>query len=355
MARSSGIFGMIGDVQRISRTIQRESKRMEKKQKREMKAMQKAAQKQQINNFKDAAEVEKNEAIELRERLMRIHAELELENDVNILTDTNDVDFNIEKPIEPILELIPPKPEYQSSFIGKLFSSFETKNKAEYEESLKRWESSVSVIKQRNEKLLENYNKEVQNWERKKVEFEEDRVKYNNDLETLNQKFINGEKEGIEKYFELLLDNIDYPIDMGWDFEVIYNETGKTLTINYILPNSDVIPTLKNVTYVATKKDYTRTYISDKGLKDAYSELIYGTVLGVIDLVFRNDKNMLDKIIFDGILDNINPTTGLNDKLVFLSLEAKKEQILGLNLDKVDYMKCFKALGGFVSLNIING
>ncbi|NYV27979.1 hypothetical protein HP397_04000 [Streptobacillus felis] len=354
MARNSGIFGIIRDVQRISRTIQRESKRMEKKQKREMKAIQKAEQRMQINSYKDIAEDEKNEAIELREKLMRIHQEIEIVGQVDILKDTNDIEFNIEKPVEPILEKLPLKPEYKSSIMGKLFSSFEDKNKAQYEDDVKVWENSVEKIKEKNDNILEQYKKEMLEWERKKIEFENDREKYNNNLGSLHQKYLDGEKEGVEKHFELLLDNMEYPIDMGWDFNVAYNESDKTLTINYVLPNKDVIPTLKNVTYVTTKKDFNRTYISDKALKEAYTELIYGTVLGVVDKVFRNDNNLVNTIIFDGLLDDINPATGLSNEITFLSLTVNKEHILSLNLDKVDYLKCFKSLNGIVSLNIIN-
>ena len=64
----------------------------------------------------------------------------------------------------------------------------------------------------------------------------------------MNDRYNKNEQEAVEEYFELVLDAIEFPYEgLEGDYDLEYNELSKILVLDYVLPNIDVIPDLKNM------------------------------------------------------------------------------------------------------------
>jgi len=302
---------------------------------------------------------------------------------------------NLTKPIKGVLKPIPLitdvnlplKPDINSlrylpqlSLIDKLFVSRRRKKELtkrdEYQRDYIKWEEDC---KQKNTeynnlcKDVELYNKKVEvdfnndtisyenlkkhhieenqklvaDWEKRKAEFYKQQEEYNAKIDKLKEAYLNQSEEAILEYCERVLSNSEYPDSFPQKFEIEYNLTNKILIIEYELPSIECFPKIKDVKYLAARKELKETYISDSQLNKMFDDAMYKITLRTIHELFEADKaNALDAISFNGWVNAINKATGKTENNCIVSIQVKKEEFLEIDLSNVDPKTCFKNLKG---------
>lgn len=322
---------------------------------------------------RERAAIEKQQKKELAEKLT-IEATLQLENIEKTLLHTLSVNDKINwdelkdttkysepKPVEPTEIEIPKEPSisdiiYQPKIglLDKIFPSRKNKKmeemntlfKADYE----KWQKQKESIIKTNIKLKEKYEKELKEWNKKKEIFLKEQEKNNNKVEELKEKYLKGIPSAIIEYCDLVLSKSIYPDSFPQDFEIDYNEQNKTLIVEYILPSTEHLPTLKEVKYIQSRDDFKEIHLSKTAKNKMYDNLIYQITLRTIHELFEaDDIDAIQSIVFNGWVKSIDKATGKKIESCILTIQTAKNEFEEINLEHVDPKLCFKNLKGIGS------
>ena len=119
------------------------------------------------------------------------------------------------------------------------------------------------------------------------------------------------------------------------------------LVVDYEFPSIEMIPSLKEVKYVAVRSEFKEIFISEAQLKKTYDEVLYQVALSTIHRLFATDDvNGLASVIFNGWVQSIDRASGVETHPCIMSVQASKDEFLALNLRQVDPRLCFKKLKG---------
>ncbi len=190
-------------------------------------------------------------------------------------------------------------------------------------------------------KLLEN------NWEKEKIEYLTAQEEHNKKVDILKDLYFQRDANSIIEYCELVLNNSEYPDSFPKNFNLEYNPDNRILIIEYVLPSPENFPKLSEVKYIATKKELKEYYISDNQLSKLYDNAIYNICLRTLHEIFEADKaDAIVLLVFNGWVESVNKATGKNVNNCIVSVQARKEDFLQIELANVDPKACFKSLKG---------
>lgn len=300
-------------------------------------------------------------------------------------TEKNPTDYlenilnNISKPLKSELVTLPVKPDINSkefnieiTFYDKLFSN-RRKRKGKfiddkYNHALRTWENQCKEVELKNSKIemdyqntkieYENRRKHyieenqilVEDWEKRKLDFYNQQEEYNSKIDKLKEDYLNQSEEAIIEYCERVLNNSEYPDSFPQIFDIEYNPTNKILILEYELPSIECFPKIKDVKYIATRKELKENYISDAQLDKMFDDAMYKITLRTIHELFEADAaNALEAISFNGWVKAINKATGKEENNCILSIQVKKSEFIEIDLANVDPRTCFKNLKGVAS------
>src|SRR5690606_3254981 len=111
-----------------------------------------------------------------------------------------------------------------------------------------------------------------------------------------------------------------------------------------------VIPTLKEVKYIAARNELKEYHISESQKAKIYDEVIYQITLRTIHELFESDKaEALSALVFNGWVKTLNKATGKPVNSCIVSVKVDKVEFEEIDLSKVDPKSCFKNLKGIGS------
>ncbi len=154
----------------------------------------------------------------------------------------------------------------------------------------------------------------------------------------------------IGQYFKLTLDISQYPAFFPMkQIRMAHNPEVKELVVEYDLPSFDTImPTVKNYRYIKTRdeiqvKELTAT--DKKKLNALYEKIIAAIALRSLHILFGADHmQALDLVVFNGMIDTVDKSTGRDVRLCLISVQVDKEAFIKLDLTRVDTKACLKHL-----------
>ncbi|GKU30431.1 restriction endonuclease [Clostridium folliculivorans] len=313
-----------------------------------------------------------------------IEAESELKEVENILLSILDIssavdwevlkkkeDFKVHSPIKPSLPKylqMPVEPDKNSkefqprlTFLSKFFEFLRNKAisksedifKAAYEswqEEYKRAKSTNNQIKSEYSKVLANYNKEFEDWENKKAAYYKKQTEYNTKIDELRSRYHSHDVSAVLEYCEIVLNKSLLPEFVHKNFEIDYNPNSKILIVDYMLPNIEDFPNIKEVKYVTSKKELKTTYQTTSFMEKLFDATVYKLILRILHEEFEADvANAIDAISLNGLINYLNKATGKYETACIASIQVKKEYFNLMNLEKVDAKDCFKNLKGIGS------
>lgn len=305
--------------------------------------------------------------------------------DRKIFTEKNPNDFlqvtlsKISKPVKGDLLSFPAKPDRNSSeyqikitFFDKLFSSRRIKKEKviddKYNYAIRNWEKQCKEIELKNYQIekefeknnieyekkrkhcIDKNNRLVESWEKRKAEFYKQQEEYNSKIDKLKEDYLNQNEEAITEYCERVLINSEYPDSFPKKFEIEFNPANKILIVEYELPSIECFPKIKEVKYIAARKELKETFISDSQLNKMFDDAMYKITLRTIHELFEADTaNAIDAISLNGWIKSINKATGKEEYNCILSIQVQKNEFFQIDLANVDPKTCFKNLKGVAS------
>jgi restriction system protein len=232
--------------------------------------------------------------------------------------------------------------------------SIENKNAALHAD----WERAVERTKTENtgriswwgkncEQIRAKHGDAMKEWEQRKEKFYEDQKEINAAIDMRRESYMSREQEAVADYCDAVLSNSIYPDYFPKEWDMDYNAATRTLVVEYALPAPEALPTLKEVQYIQSKDNYKETHLSEKEREAIYDSLLYQMALRTIHELFESDTaDALDAVAFSGIVTALEKTTGHDVTACVLSVLARKEPFMQINLAGIDPKACFKSLKG---------
>ena len=308
-----------------------------------------AKDKEQKNNLANekTAEAEKDIAIlqNILNETLNINDEIDWESLKNYedFSDPKPAPYII--PTEPKIEELKYRQKY--GLLDQFSSSRKEKKK---KKAMDLFQHDHNLWEKKNELGRQQYESLIQNWHNRKENFEKKQFENNHSIEEKKKNYLNCDSEALNDYFDMVLSNSNYPDYFPRSYELEYNETNKSIVVDFQLPAIDSLPTLKQVKYIKTKDEFSETHLSQTQLNSIYDNLLYQITLRTIHELIESDTvGAIEFVVFNGYVNSIDPATGNNKNSCILSIQAKRDEFLNINLANVDPKACFKSLKGIGS------
>lgn len=319
-------------------------------------------EKEEIEINKEWARTRTNEAQEENNQLnnLLLHT---LEKDNAIDWDryryTKITEYYQPKPSRPKIKIIAPKPnindqKYKPSFslINLIFPELRKRKKADSKNRIKQdyddWKRIKQEADQYNKTQEVEFVERLKKWEMDEKSYLDEERALNERVMEVKKRYHNKDQDAIVDYYELVLDGTATTCFPG-EWEIDYQADSKTLIIDCSLPDLDCLPTIKSIKYIANRKEFSETHLSNTALNKLFDSVLYQISLKTIHALYDADViNALASIVFNGWVDTTDKATGHNVKSCIMSLQASKDEFLAINLENIEPKACFKHLKGVV-------
>jgi restriction system protein len=196
----------------------------------------------------------------------------------------------------------------------------------------------------------ESYRNQLKSWEKEQAEFLKKQEEQNAAVDQQKEWYLSGSPDAIAAYCDMVLSNSEYPDFLPQEYELDYNPETRILVVDYSLPAPENIPTLVEVKYIASRDEFTEKYMSESQSSKLYDDLLYQLTLRTIHELFEADViNALATIVLNGYVCSIDKGTGQEAIACVLSIQARRDEFMSVNLANVDPKVCFKQMKGIGS------
>ena len=221
------------------------------------------------------------------------------------------------------------------------------KQAEKYDAATAKWKKNVTSSKRENVRRQAMLAERQTQWDKRKNAHDTKKQRFNSLVDEFDRKYREKDTEAIVEYCELVLHNSEYPDSFPKDYELQYNPQNGIVVVEYALPRQRDIPTLLSVSYVKSRDETKEKHISAVEVRRLYDATLYQIALRTIHELFEADVvEAISSIVFNGIVTDINPSTGKSQTNCIMSIQASKKDFLDLDLANVDPKKCFRALKG---------
>ncbi len=219
-----------------------------------------------------------------------------------------------------------------------------------FERDEEQWQAKLDEVTRRDEARQATLITEQTEWNAQEADYRARQDSANADVDAFRRSYDqwNGtDSRAIAEHAELVLNSSQYPDWLAIDFELGYSADTKTIVVEYRLPSEESIPTLKSVTYVQSRDEMKQTSLSGREKMALYESVLHQIGLRTIHELYEADQvSALDAVVFNGWVESIDPATGQLRDSCIMSVQARREEFLALNLAEVEPRACFRALKG---------
>ena len=250
-----------------------------------------------------------------------------------------------------------PAPAYTPphfNILDRIFSSMRERKEEmaqiAFRRALKKWQDESKKADREDASRQKALNSEQQDWEAEAAEYKRRQDSANAEVDAFRRshKHWNGQdSHPIEKHAELVLNGSVYPDWMAVDFDLGFNFDTKTMVVEYRLPLEESMPTVKSVTYVQSRDELKQSHVSAREKSALYESVLYQLALRTIHELYEADEiSAFDAVVFNGWVENVDPATGQRGEGCIMSVQARRDEFLGLNLAEIEPRACYRALKG---------
>ena len=255
------------------------------------------------------------------------------------------------KASQPISE---PDPLYFHAKLGILDRVFAFRRKskedaasAKYRSVVDAWKQEVKSVEAANREASLQYQHASMDWTARRQLFAQKQVEEHLQVEAERRKYLSGDVDSLEAYFFVVLDGLDTPVEWPQCASINFVAETGLLEVDFELPPIGLMPTIKEIKYVATKREFREVHFSDTQTRKLYDNVLYQLALGVLHRLFVTDEaDAIRAICFNGWVEAIDKSTGVETHPCIMSVQSTKDEFLSLNLSQVDPRACFKKLKG---------
>lgn len=221
-------------------------------------------------------------------------------------------------------------------------------------EDLAAWEAGCEKIAGRNAAAEAAYKAESKAWRARSDAHDAAQAEHNRMVANLSLSAVRGEAKALATQVHIALTRSRFPEPFATEFEVEYSSETHTCLIDFVLPSPDQMPTLRDVRYVQTRKEFTEKHLSDAERARMYDETLYKAALAILHIAFASDgARHIQRVTLNGWVDYVDRATGTDERSCILSVAANKADIDRIDFDRVDPKECFKALKGVAASKLI--
>ena len=282
---------------------------------------------------------------------------------------------SLKPPQEPLPRELPPEPDmgsmkYQAkiSFWDAFSSKRSALRKQEaqnlYTVDQRAWQDKCSKIQRFNEQLQTDYKaavirtekdhrRRVREWEERRAQFRSKQGEQNKKINQRRADWQAGKRAAVETYCDMVLSGSQYDECCPQEFELEYSDDNGILIVDYQLPAPDALPTLMEVKYVISRKEFVEKHLPQTKQRKLYDDLLYQISLRTVHELFEADTaRSLAAVVFNGYVTSIDKRTGKKATACVLSVQADREALGEMDLKHVDPKACFRALSGVGSAKL---
>ncbi len=241
---------------------------------------------------------------------------------------------------EPAPDPLAYQPELPSG-LNKLFG------KAKYQQAVADAEAAFA------RDLTQHQDREsyrLQQYQQAKSAYDASVAQQHADVATFAAAYRAGDPEAVVAYCELVLGARLYPEGISPVYKLAYVPESRQLVIEFELPTAMIVPTVKNYRYVKTSDTVTETARPLAQTRSLYASVVAQLTLRTIgELLAADTAGHLDAIVFNGVVDTIDPGSGRPIRPCLITLRTTKETFNQLDLRQVEPLACLKHLSASVS------
>jgi restriction system protein len=216
-----------------------------------------------------------------------------------------------------------------------------------FQDAMNAWEAACTKIKHANADTEKRDARLLSSWMADRDAFIKNQEAQHQRIDQTRKLYDERDKDAIEFHAEELLNQSQYPAGFPQERTLEYQPEAKVLVIDFELPNLAALPRTKDVKYVATRSEFQETPVSDIWLRKTYDEVLYQMALRTLHEIFCADEaDAFVSVVFNGWVRSIDKSTGAETHACIMSLEARKDEFLAINLEHVEPKACFKKLKG---------
>lgn len=236
--------------------------------------------------------------------------------------------------------------------LDKWKKSIERSNK-KYEERLKAYEKECSIYKKRYSAWQDDEKRRLDDWQNRKTLHQSKQEIKHQEVDNLKSRYESKDSDAVKRYCELVLESSIYPDSFPKKFDLEYKKEIRHLLIDYQLPSLENIPNKTLVKYIKSRDEFEDKYLSNSQHEKLFDNAIYQIVLRTIHEIFESDIiNAIDGVTLNGIVSGVSKATGRDETKIIVSISAKKDTFIDINLKSVDPKTCFKNLKGVGSAKL---
>lgn len=238
-----------------------------------------------------------------------------------------ELEFDKEKPNEPIKSEVT-KPSF---FKSLFFPSSKQKYQTELENT------NIDFQKQ-----TEQYQSNLQNWEKEKNEF----IKTQDELKANFSNLIRTDINTMSEYLEKVLQGLDWARETLVSYDI--NNSTNTVYIDIDLPEIEDIPQ-RTASIAANGKKLNIKNKTDKQLRLEYSTHIHAIALRVTAYTFATLPS-IDLIVISGYSQRLDKSTAHTNEEYLYSVKFNKSDFSKLNFEKIELIDPIKAFDNFENI-----
>ena len=251
-----------------------------------------------------------------------------------------------EEPTQSERQFVPIRKWYHALF-SSLRQKAESEAKQRFALAHEAWRKEMARVDANNKRLGEVFNRNVEQWQKEKEQYEQDRAERNDRILERKKAYIALNAQAIVEYCDMVLSNSQYPDTFPHEWNLDYVEEAKTIVVDYFLPSPEEVPTLREVKYVAAKDEFAELQLQEAVLNRMYDSLLYQIALRTVHELYESDQaEAVGAVVFNGWVRSIDKGTGKPITVCVLSLQAPRDEFLNVDLRHVDAKVCFKTLKG---------
>ncbi len=170
-------------------------------------------------------------------------------------------------------------------------------------------------------------------------------------MDELERAFRAGTPEAVEEFFGQALAQSEYPEGFPREYQVAYRPDPRELVIEYRLPPATVIPAVRDYRYVKARGEIDELPRPLKDVKALYASVVHQVALRTMRECFciAADDDVVDTVVFNGIVSATNRATGQAEELHLVSAPASQAEFSQLVLAQLDPAECLKHLKAILS------
>jgi restriction system protein len=154
----------------------------------------------------------------------------------------------------------------------------------------------------------------------------------------------------VVEYCSLVLEASQYPAGFPRWHRLAYVPESRQLVVEFELPPLGVVPTEKVFRYTKTRDEITSTARTAKDRKEQYASVLAQMSLRTVHELFEADRDeAVDSIVFNGLVDGVDPRTGQDVRPCLITLRTTRDTFGELDLGRVEPAACLRHLSAAVS------